>query len=131
MAVHAHTAPSLGASRRSIITPARSDQATAASRYVHDLASDNHSPTRGVLYRPGFLRRALAYLANGDLPPVLAFVIPPPLNGEGYPPPKLPPLPGGFPKPDAAPCLAHFVECALLAGMGCLGIGMILVGATL
>lgn len=30
----------------------------------------------GQVYRPGLLRRSLAYLANGDLPPVLAFVWP-------------------------------------------------------
>ncbi|MGY4803997.1 hypothetical protein, partial [Teichococcus aerofrigidensis] len=43
-------------------------------------------------YRPGFLRRSLAYIANGDRPPVLAFVwparepwVPPP------PPVKRPP----------------------------------------
>jgi len=84
------------------------------------------------MIRPTFLQRQLAYLSNGDLPPVLAFVAPPPLDGEGYPPPKLPPLPWkGGPCPDAAPSLAHVTECALLIAMGCLGMGMILAGATL
>ncbi|HWX46898.1 MAG TPA: hypothetical protein VNZ61_02430 [Roseomonas sp.] len=84
-----------------------------------------------MLYRPSGLRRALAYLSNGDLPPLSAFRAPAPLPWRGGPAPDAPPLPGGFPKPDAAPHLALVVECALLAAMGCLGVGMLLVGATL
>ncbi|HWX50533.1 MAG TPA: hypothetical protein VNZ61_21005 [Roseomonas sp.] len=77
MATRAHTAPPLGASRRSIITPTRPDQAPgAAGPGVHDPATDNYSPPRGVLYHPNGLQRALAYLASGDLPPLPVFRLP-------------------------------------------------------
>ncbi|MBI0435428.1 hypothetical protein D9598_16525 [Roseomonas sp. KE0001] len=58
-------------------------------------AAPAHKP-----WRPGFLRRSLAYIANGDLPPVLAFVWP---ARE----PWIPPPPPVKRRPAAKRTLAH------------------------
>lgn len=53
--------------------------------------------------QPTQLQVCLAYVANGDVPPLSAFAPPKPLPWRGGPCPGAPALPGGFPKPDSIP----------------------------
>ncbi|MDJ0391357.1 hypothetical protein QMO56_24935 [Roseomonas sp. E05] len=82
-----------------------------------------------MLYRPSFLRRCLAYLANGDLPPLSGFRPPAQLPWYGGPVPGAPPLPGGFPpKIPASSFAAAYVGAVAL---GSFGLGLMLAGAAL